>query len=144
MRLDGSDDGNRAAGGSDGLEDDGRVPAHRMDVLVAHLFETLDTCEYRTTADVASQAASRLRPVEGDNATAAAAAEAGDGAAASTAANDPRSVGGPPPPHALFLLAPGGLLRRPSGVECFEMADCADPRGTGRMGVRGFLAGVNT
>jgi hypothetical protein len=126
MRLDGSDDGSGADGLSGG-GDDGRVPAHRMEALVAHLFDAFDTRAYR---------AAHAAAADDEDAARAAAAPAAQGEGPGAAAVEST------PPHALFLLAPGGLTRRPSGVECFEMADCADPRSTGRMGVRGFLAGV--
>lgn len=136
MRLDGSDDGNRSSSLDDA--DDGRIPAHQMEVLVAHLFDKYDTTSYRLSAATATAIVDAAATATGSSCA----------SSSSGGASFPSDEVAPPllsllPPHARFLMAPGGLTRRPTGLECFEMADCADPRGTGRMGVRGFLAGVS-
>ena len=133
MRLEGTDDGNRSSSPDD--DDDGRIPAHQMEVLIAHLFEKYDTSAYRLNTTTATDApsASSSSSSSGDSSR-----SGGTELVSQIASSSPHLL----PPHARFLVAPGGLTRRPTGLECFEMADCADPKGTGSMGVRGFLAGV--
>ena len=134
MRLESTDDGNRSSSPDDD-DDDGRIPAHQMEVLIAHLFEKYDTSAYRLNTTTATDApsASSSSSSSGDSSR-----SGGTELVSQIASSSPHLL----PPHARFLVAPGGLTRRPTGLECFEMADCADPKGTGRMGVRGFLAGV--
>jgi len=144
MRLDGSDDGHRSSSPDDG-SDDGRIPAHQMEVLVAHLFDKYDTTSYRLSA-TATAAATTIADAA-VNAPSSCSSSSSSSSNSGGASSPSDEVAAPLlsllPPHARFFMAPGGLTRRPTGLECFEMADCADPRGTGRMGVRGFLAGVS-
>lgn len=102
------------------IDGSGALPSGDLETVLDTLFETFDREADLAAVPRIKQAPEGGGPTEGSNG----------------ATSQAVPLLAPP------LLAPGGMARRPSQMECFEMTDVADPSGKGAMDFVAFLRAV--